>query len=56
MDSIVDDLMLKVEAVGTEVRQIGSFILQMVGSDSQEDFILRICTEPAFDYHSLCMN
>lgn len=43
MDAIVDELMSAVTAVQTDVRQIDGFVLQMVGSNSQEDFILRIC-------------
>merc|ERR1712137_231405 len=42
MDVIVDDLMIIVDSVQTEVRQIDTFVLQMVGSNSQEDFILRL--------------
>lgn len=42
MDAIVDELMDRVDALSSDVRQIGSFLTQMVGSNSQEDFILRI--------------
>merc|ERR1712130_1098697 len=42
MDAIVDELMLRVEATSSDVRQLGNFMMQMVGSNSQEDFILRI--------------
>jgi len=42
MDVIADDLMIRTKAVQNDVRQIDGFVMQMVGSDSQEDFILRI--------------
>lgn len=43
MDAITDDLMVRTDIIQDNVRQIDNFVLQMVGSGSQEDFILRIC-------------